>query len=187
MTFDPSTIIAAILGTPRAQPPSFVPDQAKRAAAMQQRVHQEFRLPPQRRHARPRAAPAHAASRGMLPAMRHARGGLPVSKPLSEVAMTISKLDQASYARCPALQHIAAHNDRIAATAQAKLAAEQAAKEARVERGAAAREKRRRNGRRQPKRRPLPQQSKPKQKRTNSGFRMRSGQWQGIISKDINA
>ena len=56
--------------------------------------------------------------------------------------MTISKLDQASYARCPALQHIAAHNDRIAATAQAKLAAEQAAKEARVERSAAAREKR---------------------------------------------
>ena len=49
MTFDPSTIIAAILGTPRAQPPSFVPDQAKRTAAMQQRVHQEFRLPPQRR------------------------------------------------------------------------------------------------------------------------------------------
>lgn len=48
MTFDPATIISAILGTPRAQPPSFVPDQAKRAAALQSRVHQEFRLVPTR-------------------------------------------------------------------------------------------------------------------------------------------
>lgn len=53
MPFDASEIIARILGSPpKAQPPSFVPDQVKRSAAIQQRVHQEFRLvPPPRRHA----------------------------------------------------------------------------------------------------------------------------------------
>lgn len=55
--FDPATIIAAILGAPpKAQPPSFVPDVARRQAAMQTRVHQEFRMPgPPRRQAVPQA------------------------------------------------------------------------------------------------------------------------------------
>jgi|GEM_PF-2858793 hypothetical protein len=59
MTFDPATIISAILGAPpKAQPPSFVPDQVKRQAALQSRVHQEFRLVPTRyRQAAAQATP----------------------------------------------------------------------------------------------------------------------------------
>ena len=50
----------------------------------------------------------------------------------------MSKLDQAAAARSPALQHIAALNDRDVAAAQAKQAAESLARVERLESQAAA-------------------------------------------------
>ena len=54
--FDPATIIAAILGTAQGAASKFRPRRRARQAAMQTRVHQEFRMPgPPRRQAVPQA------------------------------------------------------------------------------------------------------------------------------------